>query len=148
MNSEQQIVKSTDILEALKKFPFMGDLQQFKRLVIVARGGLGAASYLSQFLKTRDFTVISISSYSSDREQQQLTPHTNLSVVQLEELDNSDTLIVEDMVDSGETLRYLISILPKAKTFALHCKMAKTDIIPDYYLWQTDKWIVYPWELG
>ena len=55
---------------------------------------------------------------------------------------NLHTLVVDDIVDSGETRDHFAFF-----TFAsLHVKpWAKT--MPDFYLHTTEDWIVYPWEV-
>ena len=55
---------------------------------------------------------------------------------------NKDTLVVDDICDSGETLKNIIA----GYTATLHYK--KTAVFtPDFYSKEVgDEWIVYPWE--
>lgn len=59
-------------------------------------------------------------------------------------------LVVDDIVDTGETLVYVIKYLKDkgakiVKTCVLHYKK-KSMYKPSYYGEKTSKWIVYPWE--
>ncbi len=118
----------------------IAQLNKFAKVVVVSRGGFGAISVLSQFLQTRWYDTACISSYSEDKSQGEFNVH---------KLDPTadEVLIVEDMVDTGNTASFLKQKFPNAKVFALHYKPAKSSIKPDFYLWETDDWIVYPWEL-
>ena len=55
---------------------------------------------------------------------------------------NKDTLVVDDICDSGETLKNMVS----GYTATLHYK--KTAVFtPDFYAKEVgSEWIVYPWE--
>ena len=66
-----------------------------------------------------------------------------------------DTLIVDDICDSGETLDNLVkkyqtlySFPFNLKTAVLHYKPHTSCFEPTYYAekWNKDIWLVYPWE--
>ncbi|MCG6911882.1 MAG: hypoxanthine phosphoribosyltransferase [Deltaproteobacteria bacterium] len=67
-------------------------------------------------------------------------------------------LIVDDVFDSGNSIRTIIQTLKKKmrrnlpediRVATAWFKPAKniTDIIPDYYIHETDRWLVFPHEL-
>jgi len=69
---------------------------------------------------------------------------------------SSDTLVVDDICDSGETLYKFVKkyqTLYKSpfnlKTAVLHYKPHTTCFKPTYYVkeWNSNDWIVYPWEM-
>lgn len=68
----------------------------------------------------------------------------------LEEVEG-DIIVADDVADSGKTLKYLTEYLEgredvgEIKTATLHRK-PRSRFEPDFYLEETDKWIVYPWE--
>lgn len=70
-----------------------------------------------------------------------------LKILKAQYDDNKNILLVEDVIDTGKTIKKVKEFYPNAKVFALHYK-EKGGIKPDYYLWITDKWIVYPWEFN
>lgn len=62
---------------------------------------------------------------------------------------NDKLLVVDDIIDSGKTMQYFNVI---AETFhipyissGLYWKPDST-FIPDFYVYQTSDWIVFPWE--
>ena len=56
------------------------------------------------------------------------------------------TLVVDDICDSGETLKNILTPL----TAVLHYKPHTADMVPSLYAQQHtgDEWIIYPWERG
>ncbi len=138
-------MKEYILLEDIKKEfsarpELITELNKFSKVVVVSRGGFGAVSVLSQFLQTRWYDTACVSSYTTTKEQ------TDFQIHKLTPTED-EVLIVEDMVDTGATIAYLKTKFPQAKIFSLHYKPEKTSIKPDYYLWETNKWVVYPWEL-
>ncbi|NHJ05630.1 MAG: phosphoribosyltransferase, partial [Candidatus Heimdallarchaeota archaeon] len=66
------------------------------------------------------------------------------------ELVNKKILLVDDVSDSGRSLDFAIKHLSKfnyleMKTATIHYK-PKSIFKPDFFISETDKWIVYPWE--
>jgi len=69
--------------------------------------------------------------------------------------ENSNLLIVDDIFDSGMTINGLLQIFktynkkPNIKIATVFYKPKKnqTDIVPDFYLKETDAWVVFPHEL-
>lgn len=61
-------------------------------------------------------------------------------------------LLVDDVSDSGRTLQVAIDLARlygarEVRTATLYIKK-RTMLIPDYYVEETDRWIVFPWEYG
>jgi len=55
---------------------------------------------------------------------------------------NKDTLVIDDICDSGETLKNMVA----GYTATLHYKKT-ASFTPDFYSKEVgDEWIVYPWE--
>ena len=55
---------------------------------------------------------------------------------------NKDTLVIDDICDSGETLKNIVA----GYTATLHYKKT-ASFTPDFYSKEVgDEWIVYPWE--
>ena len=59
-----------------------------------------------------------------------------------------EVLVVDDICDSGETLRPFTDPYIKSTTAVLHYKPHTSTIKPDFYAVESisDEWIVYPWE--
>ena len=133
------------LYEKIEKDGFKPDL-----LVGLSRGGLVPLGYLSNeaMLDIHNTLSISIASYK-DKKQGQLTlrmPFHGEDVQQFKTI-----LVIDDLADSGKTLEFVLSLLqennPDAviKTATLFYKK-KSVIVPDYYIEETDQWIVFPWE--
>jgi len=65
----------------------------------------------------------------------------------------SRVLVIDDIFDSGSTMKKVIEVLAPAvaeiRIATLYYKLGAntTNIAPDYYARQTDRWIVFPHEL-
>jgi len=132
----QDITKSRDLLQSYKPSSIVG----------VARGGLTFAHFLAEALDIRKVFAINSVSYS---EKERLK---NIEIFGVPELrDEQDILIVDDIADSGRTLKEIIKILQNRypdsnfKTFTLFYKESSI-FKPDYYLYTTEEWIKFFWE--
>jgi hypoxanthine phosphoribosyltransferase len=61
-------------------------------------------------------------------------------------------LLVDDVSDSGRTLQVAIDLARlygarEVRTATLYIKK-KTMLVPDYFVEEVDRWIVFPWEYG
>lgn len=63
--------------------------------------------------------------------------------------DGTGLLVIDDLVDSGETARLVKSMLPKAHIATVYAKPAGLSVV-DTYVTQVsqDTWIVFPWDEG
>ena len=107
-------------------------------LIAISRGGLFLAGLLSKYLSIHLVDTICITSYTDDKRGQ-------LDILKSARTDLPHPLIVDDVVDSGETMRYT---LEKYNTPSVTLFYKPVSIIkPDYYLHTTDKWISFPWDV-
>lgn len=72
---------------------------------------------------------------------QLISDETGIPVILDPEAISSNTLIVDDLIDSGKTL----SAFPNNKKAVLFVKNQKQDQV-DYYFEHSEDWIVFPWE--
>lgn len=119
------------------------DFTQVKGLVAITRGGMAPTLLISQLTSTKDIRTISISSYGDDCKRGEL------SVLSDPKLDNQGAgfLFIDDLVDSGETLKKIRAMYPKAKFAVLYAKPAG-ESSTDYYAKKVPQgeWLVFPWE--
>jgi xanthine phosphoribosyltransferase len=115
-------------------------------IVAIARGGVTLGHFLASGLNKRDFFTIASLLYDDTKkmEKHQVTNIPDLSIY-------SSVLLVDDIVDSGETLQNIKDILqdkfPKLtiKTASLFYKT--TAIIQaDYSINEAHSWIEFFWE--
>jgi hypoxanthine phosphoribosyltransferase len=69
-----------------------------------------------------------------------------------EEIKGKNILVVDDLVDQGDTMekvrQYLNGQNPRLLEAAVLFKKPWSKIEPEYYLEVVDKWVVFPFELG
>ncbi|UMM63462.1 xanthine phosphoribosyltransferase [Aristophania vespae] len=122
----------------------MRECAPFKGIVAVTRGGLIPAAILARELGCRLVESISVVSYEGEEGTQQ-EPKTLKAP--LAAGNGEGFLIVDDLVDSGVTARYVREMLPKA-VFA--CLYAKPDGRPfaDHFVTEVaqDTWVLFPWD--
>ncbi|MEN2973953.1 MAG: phosphoribosyltransferase family protein [Candidatus Caldarchaeales archaeon] len=121
---------------------------EFDLLVGILRGGLVVAHLLSDIMGIDEIYPIGCSSYVDVYKRSKLKIYHPLI---LNDLKKKRVLVVDDVADSGVTLKSIIEkvIAPKnpedCKTATLHIK-PWSIFKPDYYVEMVDAWIVYPWE--
>ena len=121
----------------------LNSLGPFKGIISVTRGGLVPAAVVARELEIRLIDTICISSYEGDI-QEELNV---IKDVQLEE-DGSGWLIIDDLVDTGDTARAVRKMLPKAHFATVYAKPAGRPLV-DTYITEVsqDTWIFFPWDM-
>ncbi|MBA3816509.1 MAG: hypothetical protein H0X29_08330 [Parachlamydiaceae bacterium] len=121
-------------------------------LIGLSRGGLQPASYLAgeKQLNLRNVATIALTSYDDGAKQGYIKIVMPFHVEDYKKY--KSILIVDDLVDSGKTMSFIKSFLEKElpestiKVAVLYYKPTSSKIQPDYYVQETDEWIVFPWE--
>lgn len=114
-------------------------------IVGIARGGLIPAVRLSHLLGDKLLRMIHIKFYKGiDLRQER--PELLADVGKLPR----KVLLVDDVADTGETLEFVLKHVKemgaKEVKVATIAYKPKSRVKPDYYVFETDKWIVFPWE--
>ncbi len=112
----------------------------WKGVVAITRGGLVPAHIISRELDIRVIDTICIASYD-DRTQRE--PRVLKSV----EGDGEGWLIIDDLVDTGQTGRIVRERLPKAHFATVYAKPAGRAVV-DTFITEVsqDTWILFPWD--
>ena len=123
------------------------DGKQFDLVVGIARGGIPVAMVVSDHLDVKvDF--INVKSYSDIGKR--TTPRIVSTLT--ETIDGKDVLLVDDLVDQGDTMAFVSHFLkgqkPKMLATAVLFKKPWSKTEPDYFLENVSEWIVFPFELG
>ena len=121
--------------------------RKFDLVIGIARGGMPVAMVVSDRLDVRiDF--INVKSYVGIGERGIPKILSTLT----EDIRGKNVLVVDDLVDQGDTMRvvgeYLSEQDPEHLEVAVLFKKPWTRIEPDYYLEVVDRWIVFPFELS
>lgn len=115
-------------------------------IVGIARGGMTIAHFLGIALDIRDVFVINAKLYFNKQKE-------SLNISNIPNLNGYDKiLIVDDIVDSGETLDRVCKILSQSnpgaeiQSAALFFKPSAC-VMPDYSLHRADEWVEFFWEV-
>ncbi len=120
--------------------------RSFRGIVAITRGGLIPAAILGRELGCRLIESISVVSYEGEEGTQQ---EPKLLKTAAAAGDGEGFLIVDDLVDSGVTARYVREMLPKAKFACLYAKpngRAYTDHFVTEF--PQDTWVLFPWDMA
>jgi len=116
------------------------ELQPWKGIVAITRGGLVPASIIARELEIRLVDTVCISSY--DYQQQGET-----SVLKAPGINTESLLLIDDLVDTGQTARIVRDMLPEAHFATVYAKPAGRPLV-DTYITEVsqDTWILFPWD--
>jgi xanthine phosphoribosyltransferase len=138
--SYNEFLSDLDILEE--------EIKEFNpsSFVAIARGGMSIAHFLAERLDIRDVFVINSTSYENNQKlfSPKISNIPNLN-------GQKKVLIIDDISDSGETLKEVLEILKKTypkiefKTLTLFFK-ENSKLIPDIKLHKTNEWVVFFWD--
>lgn len=119
--------------------------EKFTGIISISRGGNILGTILSHYLDIPEMGVIAAKSYS-DIDKSQTSLHLG-SLSYCKRL-GDNVLIVDEVIDSGVTIKQVIEslTLEKFKVACLHIKTS--DFKPDYYYENTNEWIKYPYEIS
>ncbi len=115
-------------------------------IIAIARGGMTLAHALSMNLETRNLQSIRVESYDGDAQRE------NVTILGTCDLSGSKrVLVVDDIVDSGQTLA---ALMPLLRSQNLDCEfkiatlfMKQTALVqPDFFLHEATDWIDFFWE--
>jgi len=148
---------SIDLTEKILESGFKPDF-----LVALWRGGTPVGIYIHEILSYLgmdvDHIAIRTSRYGKDNVGRKKILVHGLSYI-VEHANHDDSLlVVDDVMDEGHTLdRVLKDIRERMKLNTPHDiriatvfykpKRNETDIVPDYHLYETSRWIYFPHEL-
>jgi xanthine phosphoribosyltransferase len=117
---------------------------RWRGIVAVARGGLIPAALVSRALGIRLVESIAVASY----EGEQIGTPTLLKSPGAAG-DGEDWLVVDDLVDTGTTMRVVREILPKAYVAVLYAKpLGRSAADSVVRMFPQHSWIDFPWEMA
>lgn len=112
-----------------------------KGIVAVTRGGLVPAAIVARELDVRLVDTVCIASY---QHKEQGEAHILKGV----EGDGEGWLIVDDLVDTGETAKAVRAMLPQAHFATVYAKPAGRPLVDTFVTEVSqDTWIHFPWDL-
>ena len=118
---------------------------QWKGIIAVSRGGLFPAAVLARELGLRHIETVCIASYHDHNNQGEL------QVLHAAQVTNGGEgfIVVDDLVDTGNTARAIRQMYPNAKFVTVFAKPAGAELVDDYVIdIPQNTWIEQPWDLG
>lgn len=137
-----------ELYTKIKKDDFKPDL-----LLGLARGGLIPLGYLAgeKMFNQRSVYSLGVQSYEGMEQQTEIKFTTPLDLKYIQQFKN--ILLIDDLVDTGKTIKYVKEVLRTAlpeetniRVAVLFYKPKNSKIKPDYYVEETDSWLVFPQE--
>ncbi len=128
----------------------LSDGRTFQAIVCITRGGLVPAAIVARELGIRLIETVCVSSYEH-------TTQSNLTV--LKEVaptivargggEGGGVLIVDDLVDTGQTAKVVRGLLPRAHLATVYAKPMGRPLV-DTFITEVsqDTWIYFPWDTG
>lgn len=118
--------------------------EQWRGIVAVSRGGLVPAAIIARELNIRVVDSVCVSSYDHQSQRDEATILKDVNATE----DGEGFLVIDDLVDTGNTLRLLKSRFPKAKFITVYGKPAGLELVDDFEAeLSQDTWIHFPWDM-
>jgi len=113
----------------------------FRGIVAITRGGLVPAAIVARELGIRLVDTLCIASYDE-------TDQGDLRVLKGIDGDGEGLLVIDDLVDTGNTADAVRRMLPKAHFATVYAKPAGRPLV-DTFITEVsqDTWILFPWDI-
>ncbi len=121
----------------------LNSIGPFNGVIAITRGGMVPAAIVSRELEIRMIDTICIASYQGDKQEE-------LNIIK--EVNYPDAgegwLMIDDLVDTGDTARAVRKMLPKAHFATIYAKPAGRPMV-DTFITEVsqDTWIFFPWDM-
>ena len=119
------------------------EIGPFTGIVAVTRGGLVPAAIVARELEIRLIETACLASYQDKaRSEVQILKPASMAE------DGEGWLIIDDLVDTGETGKMLRQMMPKAHFATVYAKPSGRPVV-DTFITEVsqDTWIFFPWDL-
>ena len=116
------------------------DMKDWKGIITITRGGLVPASIIARELEIRLVDTVCISSYDERNKGES-------KILKPVDIDSNDWLLVDDLVDTGQTARIVREMLPDAHFATVYAKPEGRPLV-DTFITEVsqDTWILFPWD--
>jgi xanthine phosphoribosyltransferase len=114
----------------------------WKGIVAITRGGMIPAAIVARELECRLVETISVASYDEEERGKPIILKPAAAAG-----DGTGFLIIDDLVDRGDTARLVRSLLPAAHFACLYAKPAGRDVADTFVAdVAQDVWVLFPWD--
>ena len=118
----------------------------WKAVVAITRGGMAPAMIVARELDIRMVDTISVKSYNHQAQSEpKVIKQPDMAVVG----DGTGVLVVDDLVDTGNTLEVVRQHMPKAHIATVYAKPQGRPQV-DTFITEVsqDTWIFFPWDMA
>ena len=117
------------------------DMDYFKGIVAITRGGLVPAAIIARELDIRLVDTVCVSSYDWQNHKGEIEILKSIAT------DDKGWLLIDDLVDTGRTAKVVREMLPNAHFATVYAKPAGRPLV-DTYITEVsqDTWILFPWD--
>ena len=127
----------TDCIELAKKIK-----KKYKpeKLILISRGGLIPGSIIANYLGIQDVDVIALKTYADRKRSKEIKVYKRIK-------SEKKLVVIDDLVDSGETAKIVKEMMPNSKFVVLYAKTSgKKQADLNLYDFKDSDWLVFPWE--
>jgi xanthine phosphoribosyltransferase len=125
----------------------LNDLGPWQGIIAVTRGGLVPAAIVARELDVRLVDTVCLTSYAPPEAGAPESARGAVRVLKRVAGDGEGYLIIDDLVDTGETARVVRDMLPKAHFATVFAKPAGRPLVDTYVTEVSqDTWIHFPWD--
>ncbi len=119
----------------------------YAAVVCITRGGLVPAAIVARELEIRVVETISIASYNH-QSQGRLEILKGIAPDVLKAGEAGKLLVIDDLVDTGSTMKVVRELLPGAHVATVYAKPLGRPLV-DTFITEVsqDTWIYFPWDL-
>ena len=115
-------------------------MNTWQGIVTITRGGLVPASIIARELEIRLVDTVCISSYD-------FKDMGESKILKSVDIDDTDWLLVDDLVDTGRTAGIVRDMLPNAHFATVYAKPEGRPLVDTFITeLSQDTWILFPWD--
>jgi xanthine phosphoribosyltransferase len=121
----------------------------FEAIVAITRGGLVPAAIIARELNLRIIETVCVASYHDYKSQGGLQLLKPIDASLLQNAGGAKVLVVDDLVDTGATVKLVREMLPDAHYATVYAKPQGRPMV-DTFITEVsqDTWIYFPWDMG
>ena len=113
----------------------------YNKIIAISRGGLIPAGIVAYELNIRNMSTVNIISYHDDRQL------NKADVFGFDGQADRRTLIIDDLSDTGRSIKLLRQLIPNAVYATVYAKPDGLDA-PDIYAKEMpNSWVAFPWDV-
>jgi xanthine phosphoribosyltransferase len=121
----------------------------FNSIVCITRGGLVPAAVIARELDIRMIETVCIASYHTYTEQGGLQVLKGIDHVVTGTDGGKGVLVLDDLVDTGKTVKVVREMLPNAHFATVYAKPLGRPLVDSFITEVSqDTWIYFPWDMG